>query len=146
MTDSGAFSDYHALQLELRRRLSNGLSANVNYQYALEGGSAFDGFSFGREMVTATNVRHAIKTQWDWTMPVGRGHRFGNNLNPVLNGVLGGWSFNGVGRIQARIVNFGNVRLVGMSKDDCRRCTSSTSGTIPRPDCRRSTCCRTTSS
>ena len=34
VTDSGAFSDYHALQLELRRRLSKGLSANVNYQYA----------------------------------------------------------------------------------------------------------------
>ena len=43
VTDSGAFSDYHALQIELRRRLSKGLSANVNYQYALEGGSAFDG-------------------------------------------------------------------------------------------------------
>ena len=118
VTDSGAFSDYHALQLEVRRRLSKGLSANVNYQYALEGGSAFDGFSFGRTMVTSTNVRHAIKTQWDWTLPVGRGHRFGNDMHPILNGVLGGWSFNGVGRIQARVVNFGNVRLVGMSKQD----------------------------
>jgi Carboxypeptidase regulatory-like domain len=121
VTDSGAFSDYHALQLELRRRLSQGFSANVNYQYALEGGSAFDGFSFGRTMVTSTNVRHAIKTQWDWTLPVGRGHQFGNNLKPVLNGVLGGWSFNGVGRIQARVVNFGNVRLIGMSKKDLQK-------------------------
>ena len=118
VTDSGAFSDYHALQLEVRRRLSKGFSANVNYQYALEGGSAFDGFSFGRQMVTSTNVRHAIKTQWDWTIPVGRGHRYGNDMNPVLNGILGGWSFNGVGRIQARVVDFGNVRLVGMSKKD----------------------------
>jgi hypothetical protein len=46
--DIGAFSDYHAMQIELRRRLSKGLSANVNYQYAIEAGSAFDGFSFGR--------------------------------------------------------------------------------------------------
>ena len=118
ITDSGAFSDYHAFQLEVRRRLSKGLSANVNYQYAIEGGSAFDGFSFGRTMVTTGNVRHAIKTQWDWTLPVGRGHRFGNNLHPVLNGILGGWSFNGVGRIQARVLDFGNVRLVGMTKKD----------------------------
>jgi hypothetical protein len=118
VTDSGAFSDYHALQVELRRRLSKGLSANINYQYALEGGSAFDGFTFGRTMVTSTNVRHAIKTQWDWTLPVGRGHRWGNDLHPILNGVVGGWSFNGVGRIQARVVDFGNVRLVGMSKKD----------------------------
>jgi hypothetical protein len=115
VTDSGAFSDYHALQIEVRRRLSKGLSANINYQYAIENGSAFDGFSFGRTMEPADNVRHALKTQWDWTIPVGRGQRFGTNMNAFLDGVLGGWSFNGVGRIQARVLDLGNVRLVGMS-------------------------------
>ncbi|MGB2714933.1 MAG: TonB-dependent receptor [Vicinamibacterales bacterium] len=118
VTDSGAFSDYHALQLELRRRLSKGLSANINYQFATEGGSAFDGFSFGRVMIPSENVRHAIKTQWDWTIPVGRGERYGTNMNPVLNGILGGWSFNGVGRIQSRAINLGNVRVVGMTLDE----------------------------
>jgi hypothetical protein len=118
VTDSGAYSDYHALQVELRRRLSKGLSANINYQYAVEGGSAFDGFTFGRVMNPTENVRHAIKTQWDWTIPVGRGQRFGTNMNPILDGILGGWSFNGVGRIQARTIDFGNVRLVGMSIDE----------------------------
>jgi hypothetical protein len=118
VTDSGAFSDYHALQIDLRRRLSKGLSASVNYQYAIERGSAFDGFSFGRTMESAGNVRHAIKGQWDWTLPVGRGQRFGANMHPVLNAILGGWSMNGVGRIQARTLDFGNVRLVGMSVDE----------------------------
>ena len=120
VTDSGAFSDYHALQIELRRRLSRGLSVNVNYQYAVEGGSAFDGFSFGRTMVTTTGDTplHAIKSQWDWTLPVGRGQRYGSNLNAILDGILGGWSVNAVSRTQQRLVNFGNVRLVGMDKDD----------------------------
>ncbi len=118
VTDSGAFSDYHALQIDLRRRLSKGLSASVNYQYAHERGSAFDGFSYGRVMVNGANVRHAIKGQWDWTIPVGRGQRFGANMHPVLDAILGGWSMNGVGRIQARVMNFGNVRLVGMSVDE----------------------------
>jgi len=118
VTDSGAYSDYHAFQVELRRRLSKGLSANFNYQYALEGGSAFDGFSFGRVMIPSENVRHAIKTQWDWTIPVGRGQRYGTNMNPILDGILGGWSFNGVGRIQSRVINLGNVRLVGMTIDE----------------------------
>jgi hypothetical protein len=115
VTDSGAFSDYHALQIDLRRRLSRGLALNVNYQYAIERGSAFDGFSFGRTMVDQGNVRHAIKTTWDWTIPVGRGQRFGTDLNPILDGIVGGWSLNGVGRVQARTINLGNVRLVGMS-------------------------------
>jgi len=120
VTDSGAFSDYHALQIELRRRLSRGLSANINYQYAIEGGSAFDGFSFGRTMVTTTGDTplHAIKSQWDWTVPVGRGQRFGSNLNAILDGILGGWSVNAVSRTQQRLINLGNVRLVGMDKDD----------------------------
>ena len=118
VTDSGAFSDYHSLQVELRRRLSKGLQANVNYQYAIEGGSAFDGFSFGRTMITSTNVRHALKTQWDWRIPVGRGERFGADMNAFADALLGGWSFMGVGRIQARVVNFGNVRLVGMDIDE----------------------------
>jgi hypothetical protein len=121
VTDSGAFSDYHALQIDLRRRLSKGLSASVNYQYAIERGSAFDGFSYGRTMNDQGNVRHAVKIQWDWTVPVGRGQRFGSDLHPVLDGILGGWSINGVGRIQARTVDFGNVRLVGMSPKDVQK-------------------------
>jgi hypothetical protein len=120
VTDSGAFSDYHALQIEVRRRLSRGLSAFVNYQYAREGGSAFDGFRFGRRMATTTGGAplHAIKSQWDWTVPVGRGQRYGANMNGFLDALLGGWSMNAVSRTQQRLVNFGNVRLVGMSKDD----------------------------
>jgi hypothetical protein len=121
VTDSGAYSDYHAFQIEMRRRLSRGLSADVNYQYAIERGSSFDGFSFGRTMIDQGNVRHAFKTQWDWTIPVGRGQRFGSDFNPLVEGFLGGWSFNGVGRIQARTVDLGNVRLVGMTKDELQK-------------------------
>ena len=118
VTDSGAYSDYHALQLELRRRMSKNLSANVNYQYAREGGSAFLGFRYGRVMNPSANVRHSLKTQWSWIVPVGQGERFGSNLSGLLNGLLGGWSFNGVGRVQAVMQNFGNVRLVGMTAED----------------------------
>jgi hypothetical protein len=122
VTDSGAFSDYHALQFELRRRLSRGLSANVNYQYAFaEGGSAFDGFSFGRTMVTQGNVRHAIKMQGDWTLPFGRGQRYGGGANHWLNGFIGGWSFSAVGRVQTVMQDLGNVRLVGMSKAELQK-------------------------
>jgi hypothetical protein len=112
--DSGAFSDYHALQIELRRRMSRGFQISGNYQYAREGGSAFLGFRYGRVMNPTANVRHAIKTQWDWIIPVGQGERFGSNMAPWLNALIGGWSFMGTGRIQARTLNFGNVRLVGM--------------------------------
>ena len=38
INDSGAFSSYHAIQAEVRRRLSRGLQVNASYQYALEEG------------------------------------------------------------------------------------------------------------
>jgi hypothetical protein len=122
INDSGAFSSYHAIQAEARRRLSRGLQANVSYQYALEEGSTFLGFHFGRASnPTNGSVRHAFKTQWDWALPFGRGERFGSNTHPAVNGIIGGWQFNGVGRIQARTADFGNVRLVGMTKEDVQR-------------------------
>ena len=84
VTDSGAFSDYHALQIELRRRLSHGLQVNGSYQYALEGGSAFLGFHYRARMLDPTaNVRHAIKTQWDLDAAGRPRPALRRNMNPV---------------------------------------------------------------
>ncbi len=123
VTDGGAFSKYNALQLELRRRLSKGFSANVNYQYAFEGGSQFDGFSFGRAwtdipVTDNPTVRHAIKFQADWTLPIGRGERYAGNIGAFMDALIGGWSVTGVGRFQTTVRDLGNVNLVGMSVDD----------------------------
>jgi hypothetical protein len=126
VTDAGGFSKYNALQLELRRRLSKGFSANVNYQYAFEGGSQFDGFSFGRAwsdipVTGLPTVRHAIKYQADWTLPFGRGERFAGDIGHLANALVGGWSVTAVGRIQTTVQDLGNVRLVGMSVKDLQK-------------------------
>jgi hypothetical protein len=39
-------------------------------------------------------------------------------MGGLTDGILGGWSFKGVGRVQSRVLNFGNVRLVGMSASE----------------------------
>jgi hypothetical protein len=95
----------------------------MNYQYAFEGGSQFDGFSFGRAWsdipVTGNpTVRHAVKFQADWILPVGRGERIGGNMGTLANALLGGWSITSVGRFQTTVQDLGNVRLVGMTVDD----------------------------
>ena len=122
VTDSGAFSRYNALQLELRRRLSGGFSANVNYQYAFAYSSSFDGFSFGRSWtdgsISGNDIRHAIKFQSDWQLPFGSGQKFAGDAGRLKDAFIGGWSLSAVGRFQRQVVDFGNVRLVGMSKDD----------------------------
>lgn len=116
--ESEAYSDYHALQIELKRRLANGLQVNGSYQYAYERGSTNLGEHFGRVLDPTDNVRHAIKAQWNYTLPFGRDQRWGSQVHPLLNALIGGWEFNGNGRVQARTINFGNVRLVGMDAGD----------------------------
>jgi hypothetical protein len=36
-------------------------------------------------------------------IPIGKGERFGSNLNPVLNGIFGGWQFTGVTNFKSGI-------------------------------------------
>jgi Carboxypeptidase regulatory-like domain/TonB-dependent Receptor Plug Domain len=115
---SDAYSSYDALQIELRRRLSRGLQITGSYQYALEYGSVNLGKHWGRVSEPTDNVRHAFKLQWDWMVPVGRGRRFGTDMSAWMDALVGGWGFNGAGRIQANTVDFGGVRLVGMTVDE----------------------------
>jgi hypothetical protein len=115
---SDAFSSYDALQIEVRRRLSRGFQVNGSYAFAFEEGSSFLGRHYGRVSNPGATVRHAFKLQWDWTVPVGRGRRFLTDVNPWIDAVVGGWEVNGAGRVQARVLNFGNVRMVGMSLDE----------------------------
>jgi hypothetical protein len=114
-------SDFNALQLELRRRLSRGFQVSGSYQYGREASTSFVSQRYGYVNDPSANVRHAVKFQWDWSLPIGRGRRFGNNLNAVLDGMVGGWEFNGAGRVQARTLDFGNVRLVGMTAEDLQK-------------------------
>jgi hypothetical protein len=68
------------------------------------------------------NVQHAVKGNWLYELPFGEGKRWGGHSGGVINALLGGWEFDGVGRIQTgEQIDFGNVRLVGMSEDEFRK-------------------------
>jgi hypothetical protein len=55
---------------------------------------------------------------WHYEVPVGRGRRFGTNMNPVLNGVLGGWEFSGSGMVKTDRYRIEGAQLVGMTADE----------------------------
>lgn len=119
---SDAFTKYDALQVDFRRRFSKGLQINANYQYAVGYDDQYLGERYGRvPEIRLTVPRHAFKTTWNWILPFGRGQRFGSDWNAWLNGLLGGWEFHGAGRIQNRLLDLGNVRLVGMTLDELRK-------------------------
>jgi hypothetical protein len=42
------------------------------------------------------DARHRVTASFVYSLPFGRGHRFGSGWNTVLNGALGGWQTSGI--------------------------------------------------
>lgn len=123
VTGNGHYTNYDAVQLEVRRRLSHGLQFNASYVYGKTYESVF--FSFRQPLRdrldsgSPGHIDHALKGIWVYELPFGRGRRFGGNAGGVFDRFIGGWQIHGIARIQSgRLVDFGNVRLVGMTKDE----------------------------
>lgn len=123
---NGGDNRYHGLQLKLTKRYSNGLAMQANYAF----GNAWETgmFSFRKPTKRRINggeegsITHALKANFVYDLPMGRGRRFGSNVGGVLDRVIGGWSIGGTARLTSgTMLDFGNVRLVGMSKGELRK-------------------------
>ncbi len=122
---------YDAVTVEFRRRMSQGLLIQSNYTFgkALVNSYASSSVVFDqpatlrdfhlRRDVAPFDITQAFKTNFIYELPVGRGKTFLSDAHGIVNGFLGGWTFNGNVRIQSGSpFSFGNVQLVGMSKKD----------------------------
>jgi hypothetical protein len=114
VTVSKSGGHYHSFVIELRRRLSRGLHAQVNYAFAQSWGSSNQDLHRDRLYLQSANVPHAFKTTFAYEIPVGRGKRFGTDMNKYLNAAIGNWDINGTGRVQWRSFVF-RGKIVGMS-------------------------------
>jgi hypothetical protein len=125
ITRSLAGTKYDALQIDLRRRFSQGFLINANYTYSKARGSSLQSLRLDRIYLLNqgqnNDVPHAFKTQWTWQIPVGRDRRFGSGMNRALNAVVGNWEFSGTGRLQRELFDMTGVKLVGMSRDELQK-------------------------
>lgn len=109
---NGSYSNYNALQVEIRRRLSRGLYFQANYTFS-KAFSDFEGSqtSFSPLLDNALggvvekrrigdDITHVIKANAVYELPFGSGKRFLSD-GGVLNAVFGGWSLNGIFRWQS---------------------------------------------
>jgi hypothetical protein len=125
ITGNGGKSRYDSLQLELRRRLSNGLQFDSSYVYGVATASSRYSFRRPRLMTENTgaegNIYHALKATAVWDLPIGRGRRFGSDVSGLMDRIIGGWQVAGTARVQSgRLLDLGNVRLVGMTEKDAQ--------------------------
>ena len=123
VTTNGNSTTYDSMQLTWRRSLSDGLAVDANYVLARRYASTLDTLREDRTLVRSTQgVPQALKLTAIYDLPFGRGRRYGADVNPWVDGVIGGWALNLAARVQSgTIVNFGNVRLVGMSEDEFQK-------------------------
>jgi hypothetical protein len=101
-------SSYHALQLDVTRRISHGLSLRGVYTWSktLDNGDSLNQttagnapglvsnpFNLASDKGLATfNVSHAGSMNVIYELPFGRGRTFANNLAGWKNGLVGGWT------------------------------------------------------
>ncbi len=111
-TQSDAVSKYNALQIQARHRQHNGLeyTANYTWSHALTNSSGFygvasvngsspywqDAYNGHADYGNAGfDVRHNVSGTLVYQLPVGRGQRFGGNLNHYVDEAIGGWKVSG---------------------------------------------------
>ena len=101
-------SSYHALQLDVTRRISHGLSFRGVYTWSktLDDGDSLNQttagnapglvsnpFNLASDKGLATfNVSHVASVSVIYELPFGRGRTFASNLSGWQNGFVGGWS------------------------------------------------------
>ncbi len=109
-------SIYHALQLRLQKRMSNGLQLLVTYVWsksidnASVPGNGSDFLGGGTSTVldpnnlklerslSEFNIPQVFQFSYTYQLPFGRGQHFAANVNPIVNGFIGGWQTNGIWR------------------------------------------------
>jgi hypothetical protein len=125
-TGNGGYSYYNSMQLEFRRRLSGGLQFDTNYTYGRGFGSTRYSFRVDRKPTRATggegDVTHGLKMTGVYELPFGRERRYMSTAGAVMDRIVNGWQFSGTMRMQSgRLLDLGNVRVVGMTQDEVQK-------------------------
>jgi hypothetical protein len=108
---NGGDTNYHGLQIEVRRRLSKGLLVQGSYVWAHSISNEFSngvagGYTTLRDVAidkspSPYDIRHAVKLNWIYELPFGPGRHFlGHARNVVARKALEGWQLASVTRIQ----------------------------------------------
>ncbi len=114
---SQGISNYHALEVDVRRQYAHGLALRGVYTWSrnLDDGSAWNTsvsantpafVSYpGNPKVdyglAATNISNAAAINGTWELPLGRGHLALGNAGDLTQQIAGGWNLSGIASIQS---------------------------------------------
>ncbi len=112
-------SNYNGLQISLRHAMAAGLQFDFNYVYSKSidvgsnaervNGFESNGLAFNSQVINAFSpnqwrapsdfdTTHQLNANWVWDLPYGRSRHWGSSARGLMNGIFGGWGFNGLYR------------------------------------------------
>jgi hypothetical protein len=108
-------ANYNAMQVNFRKRMSQGVQFDLNYTYsksidlasdaervdawgALSGNIINSWFPNQLRAVSDFDTMHQLNLNWLAQLPFGQGRLVGHNTHGVLNAFIGGWDFSGLAR------------------------------------------------
>lgn len=153
MLNNDSMSNYHALQMEFRRRFSGGLQFSADYTFSKSLTDARDALGNNQNDLTSfrtlrdksldygrsnADQTHRFVFNSIYDLPFGNGRRYLSSTNGVVDRIIGGWTFGSIVAWQTRppfyvasnrstVNNFnaGNnpADLVGMSFEEFKKHT-----------------------
>src|SRR4029077_18002898 len=116
---SNADQKYDALQAVLQKRMENGLQGQIAYTWSkcMSNSPGYFGTGWGSTNATSSGGQpgwqnsydgrsdwgpcffdqtHILSSYVTYELPVGRGKKFGKDISPVLNQVIGNWEIGGI--------------------------------------------------
>ncbi len=148
--DTNDYSTYHALEVQITRRMTNGIAFNLAYTL----GKSMDTRSFDPTLTvvgtgnaaTAANTpfdinnrrlnyapsdfdrRHSLQTNFLVELPFGKGKHWLNNTSGLVDKIVGGWEIAALGRVTSgrpfTVFSGANtVSNVNQSTANCNLCS-----------------------
>jgi hypothetical protein len=144
-TASTGFQTYHALQAVLQKRISNGLEGQIAYTWSHCMTNNIGYYGSGSPTQSANgspyyqnlydphadyascyfDAKSIVAAYATYELPIGKGKLIGNNMNSVVNAVVGGWQISS-------IISLHTGFPLGVSEATD---TSNTNSRGPRPNC-----------
>jgi hypothetical protein len=109
---NGGSSYFHQMQVRLEKRFAHGFNFLANYSWSkLMERAAYLNFTdpVPEKRISGDDRPQRLVVAASYELPFGRGRKFGSNIYPVLNQVVGGWTLNMFYTVQSGSpLNFGN--------------------------------------
>ncbi|HSB74161.1 MAG TPA: carboxypeptidase-like regulatory domain-containing protein [Terriglobales bacterium] len=108
-------ANYNALQINVRKAMSQGLQFDFNYTFSKSidlssdaeritewgglGGQIINSWDpSALRAVSDFDARHQFNLNWIWQMPFGKGRKLASGAHGALDAVIGGWQLSGLAR------------------------------------------------